>query len=252
MRRESGVQILTTRRFPKALRVEAKFTTGTTIAVPKREREALLSKDQDVVGVIAALFWCGTREVEGRWFIVDAAESFRSGPADGGSFGVQDLQRIEKGQTWLAGVRQHVEQTWPAFLRAFREAALAGHEVLRTELDVLQKAGKLRDRLTVEPVLELEHRETVRTIIESLGPAVAGHVFQDLLAYLLALAGYDKIQINPVGVPDIEVSELRGRLESNPVTLSITRQQAVRLVKVCQAAGESELVKALTLELEER
>lgn len=119
-------------------------------------------------------------------------------------------------------------------------------------MDALQKAGKLCDRLTAEPLLELEHREAVRTIVESLGAAVAGHVFQDLLAYLLALAGYGRVQINPVGVPDIEVSELRGRLESDPVTLSITRQQAARLVKLCQAAGESELVKALVLELEER
>lgn len=235
-----------------ALRVEAKFTTGKTIAVPKREREALLSRNRNVVGVIAALFWCGKREVDGRWHIVDAAESFRSARTAGGSLGIQDLRRIEKGQPWLAGVRQHVEQTWPAFLRAFREAALAGHEVLRTELDALQKAGKLRDRLTAEPVLELEHRESVRTIVESLGAAVAGHVFQDLLAYLLALAGYDRVQINPVGVPDIEVSELRGRLESDSVTLSITRQQAARLVKLCQAAGESELAKTLALELEER
>lgn len=235
-----------------ALRVEAKFTTRKTIAVPKREREALLSRDRNVVGVIAALFWCGKREVDGRWFIVDATESFRSARTAGGSLGIQDLRRIEKGQTWLAGVRQHVEQTWPAFLRAFREVALAGHEVLRTELDGLQKAGKLRDRLSAEPVLELEHREAVCTIVESLGASVAGHVFQDLLAYLLALAGYGRVQINPVGVPDIEVSELRARLESDPVTLSITRQQAVRLMKVCQAAGESELVKALTLELEER
>ena len=45
------------------LKVEAKFTTGTTISVPKREREALLGNDRNVVGAVAALFWCGQRNM---------------------------------------------------------------------------------------------------------------------------------------------------------------------------------------------
>lgn len=236
---------MTPRRFPKALRVEAKFTTGTTIAVPKREREALLSKDQDVVGVIAALFWCGTREVDGRWFIVDAAESFRSGPAEGGSFGVQDLQRIAKGQAWLAGVRHHVEQTWPPFLRAFHDEALAGHEALCIQMEDLKKVGRLQERLTKDPVLELEHRNAVRAIIDTHGAAVAGHVFQDLLAYLLVLAGYDRVQINPIGVPDIEVSDFQGDPGSDFVTITLTRQQIDLLMKLCRAAGEANLAEVL-------
>lgn len=243
---------MTPRRFPKALRIEAKFTTGTTIAIPQREREALLSKDQDVVGVIAALFWCGKRDVDGRWFIVDAAESFRSGPGDGGSLGVQDLQRIEKGQAWLAGVRHHVEQTWPPFLRAFRDEALVGHEVLCTELRDLKRVGRLRERVAEDPVLELEHRNGVRAIVDSHGAAIAGHIFQDLLAYLLTLAGYDRVQINPIGVPDIEVSEFRGDLSSDLVTLTLTRAQADRLVKLCQAAGEDDFVEALARQREKR
>jgi hypothetical protein len=236
---------MTPRRFPKALRVEAKFTTGTTIAVPKREREALLSKDQDVVGVIAALFWSGTREVDGRWFIVDAAESFRSGPAEGGSFGVQDLQRIAKGQAWLAGVRDHVEQMWPPFLRAFQDETLAGHEALCIHLEELKRVGRLRERVTKDPVLELEHRNAIRAIVDTHGAAVAGHIFQDLLAYLLVLAGYDRVQINPIGVPDIEVSEFRDDLGSNLVTITLTREQADVLVRLCQAAGEDKLAEAL-------
>lgn len=236
---------MTPRRFPKVLRVEAKFTTGTTIAVPKREREALLSKEQDVVGVIAALFWCGIREVDGRWFVVDATESFRSGPTDGGSFSVQDLQRIEKGQVWLADVRRHVEQTWPVFLRAFLDEALAGHEALCIQLEELKKVGRLQERVTKDSVLELEHRNAVRTIINTHGAAVAGHIFQDLLAYLLVLAGYDKVQINPIGVPDIEVSDFRGDRSSDLVTITLTQEQVDRLVKLCQAAGEQGLVEAL-------
>lgn len=213
--------------------------------IPKREREALLSKDQDVVGVIAALFWSGTRDVDGRWFIVDAAESFRTGPADGGSFGVQDLQRIEKGQAWLAGVRYHVEQRWPPFLRAFHDEALAGHEALCIELEELKRVGRLQERLAENPVLELEHRNAVRAIVDTHGAAVAGHIFQDLLAYLLALAGYNRVQINPIGVPDIELSDFRGDLSSHLVTFTLTREQADLLVKLCRAAGEDKLAEAL-------
>ncbi len=230
---------------PKALRIEVKFTTGTTIAIPKRERESLLSNDANVVGVIAALFWCGKRDVDGRWFIVDAAESFRVGPADGGSLDVRDLQRLEKGQTWLAGLRDFVEQTWPPFLRAFLDEALAGHEALCTELEILRRSGKLQERVAKDPVLDLEHRNAVRAIVDSLGAAVSGHIFQDLLAYLLALAGYNRVQINPVGIPDIEVSEFLGHSTSDLVTLTVTRDQADRLVELSEAAGENELLKAL-------
>ena len=233
---------MTLRQFPKALRIEVKFTTGTAIAIPKRERESLLSKDQDVVGVIAALFWCGKRDVDGRWFIVDAAESFRAAPSDGGSLDVRDLRRLEKGQAWLAGLRDYTEKTWPAFLRAFHDEALAGHEALCAELEDLRRSGKLQERVTKEPVLDLEHRNAVRAIVDSLGAAVSGHIFQDLLAYLLALAGYNRVQINPVGVPDVEVSEFLGHSTTDVISLTLTRNQADRLVQLSKAAGEDELM----------
>lgn len=245
MPRKQNERAVALGQFPKALRIEAKFTTGTTFTVPKREREALLGKDQEIVGVIAALFWCGKREVDGRWFIVDAAESFRTGSSDGGSFDVRDLQRIEKGQTWLAAVREYVATTWPRFLRAFHDAALTGHEALCAELEGLRRANRLHEQVTGGAVLELEHRDAMRTIVNSLGPAIAGHVFQDLLAYLLALAGYNRVQINPIGVPDIEVSEFHGDSIAELVTVTITHGQANRIVKLCQAAGEDDLVKTL-------
>lgn len=236
------------RQFPKALRIEAKFTTGTTIAVPKREREALIGKDEDVVGVIAALFWCGKRAVDGQWFIVDAAESFRSGRTEGGSLGFQDLLRLGKGQPWLAGLRDRIHQLWPPFLRAFRDEALAGHEVLRTELDALQKAGRLQDRLELDPVLDLEHRKAVKEILDTHGASVAGHIFQDLLAYLLALAGYSRVQINPIGVPDIEVSERNVKAAAQFITLNLTQEQIARLMKLCRKARALDLARALSPE----
>src|SRR5207247_1545886 len=106
----------------------------------KREHEALLGNDRSVVGVVAALFWCGQPDVDGRWFLVDASECFRSGKAEGGSLGVFDLRRIEKSQPWLTAVRDHVGLMWRPFLRAFGERALAGHEALQAELGELHQA----------------------------------------------------------------------------------------------------------------
>ncbi len=199
-----------------------------------------------MVGLIAALFWSGTRDVDGRWFIVDAAESFRTGPADAGSLDVRDLERLEKSQAWLAGLRNFVGQTWPSFLRAFYEEALAGHEALKTELERLKRIGQLHERVTKDSVLELEHRKAVRGIVESLGASVSGHVFQDLLAYLLALAGYTRIQINPIGIPDIEASEFVDHSDAKLVVLTLTQDQADRFIELSKVAGDEELVNLLT------
>lgn len=231
-----------TPKFPKALRIEVKFTTGMSISVPKREREALLSKDPDVVGVIAALFCFGKRDYDSRWFIVDAAESFRTAAGDGGRLAVQDLQRIERGQAWLAAIHDHMDRAWPRFLRAFLDDALAGHEALCGELEILRRTNGLEKRISAEPVLELEHRSAVRRIVDHHGATGAGRIFQDLLAYLLALAGYRKVQLNAVGVPDIEVSDFLGDQSTELVTFTLTRQQAERLGTLAKAAGDDDLV----------
>ncbi len=231
-------------RLPSVLRVEVKFTTGTTISVPRREREALLRSDRAAVGAVAALFWCGERAVDGRWFIVDAAESFRSSDAGATSLGVHDLRRIEKTQPWLAGVRDHVEHTWPAFLAAFGQQALSGHEALQEELSTLHRAGKLAEHVVDTDVLEFEHRSTVKAIIDQDGAAVAGHIFQDLLAYLLALAGYKTVRTNPIGVPDIEVSDL-ARADTDVVRLELSQQQVEALIRLARNAGDAALAESL-------
>lgn len=243
---------VTPSQYPKALRIEVKFTTGSAIVLPKRELESLLSKDKAIVGAIAAIFWSGKRDVDGKWFIVDAAESLRVGAADVSSLDVQNLQRLERGQTWLASLRDYVGQTWPQFLRAFHDEALAGHETLCAELEALRKSDGLRERVAVEPVLDLEHRNAMRAIVESLGPSVSGHVFQDLLAYLLVLGGYRRVQINPIGVPDIEASEFEGHLRTDAFAVTLTREQIRRLASLSKAAGDSELAGLLTREFEIR
>jgi len=226
-----------------------KFTTGTTISVPKREREALLDNDRNVVGVVAALFWCGKRDIDGRWFIVDAAESFRSGKTEGGSLGVQDLRRIEKSQPWLGGVRKHVERMWPPFLCAFGELALAGHKALQAELREEHRVGKLGNHLGDAAVLDMEHRRAVQAIVETHGTSMAGHIFQDLLAYLLGLAGYQTIRTNPVGVPDIAVSGLIDAGPHDRVTLDLSRPQVETLIRLARKAGEAILADKLELRI---
>jgi Holliday junction resolvase len=231
-------------RLPSVLRVEVKFTTGTTISVPRREREALLRSDRAAVGAVAALFWCGERAVDGRWFIVDAAESFRSSGSEATSLGVHDLRRIEKTQPWLAGVRKHVERTWPAFLAAFGQLALAGHDALQKELSALHGSGRLAEHVVGAGVLEIEHRNAVQAIIDRHGAAVAGHVFQDLLAYLLVLAGYATVRTNPIGVPDIELSDVVGA-DDRRVRLEISRKQVERLIRLARKAGDTALAESL-------
>ena len=235
-------------RLPSVLRVEVKFTTGTTISVPRREREALLRSDRAAVGAVAALFWCGERAVDGRWFIVDAAESFRSTGGEATSLGVHDLRRIEKTQPWLAGVRKHVERTWPAFLAAFGQLALAGHDALQKELSALHGSGRLAEYVIGADVLEIEHRNAVKAIIDRHGAAVAGHVFQDLLAYLLVLAGYATVRTNPIGVPDIEVSDVVGT-DRGRIRLELSRKQVQRLIRLARKAGDTALAESLKLRI---
>jgi len=233
------------------LRVEVKFTTGTTISVPRREREALVNSDCTTVGAVAALFWCGERAVSGRWFIVDAAESFRSSSGDSTSLGVHDLRRIEKAQPWLAGVREHVERTWPAFLSTFRQSALSGHDALQKELFELHESGRLAEYLVGPGVLEIEHRDTVQEIVDRHGAAVAGHLFQDLLAYVLVLAGYATVHTNPIGVPDIEVSDVLSTNDQR-IRIDLSREQVQILVHLAREAGDAELAAHLETRLAKR
>jgi hypothetical protein len=99
--------------------------------------------------------------------------------------------------------------------------------------------------MSKDSVLELEHRNAMRAIVESLGPSVSGHIFQDLLAYLLAFAGYNRIQINPVGIPDIVVSDLVDHADARFITISLTQEQVDRLVELGKIAGDEELVTAI-------
>lgn len=192
---------------PAVLRAEVKFTTGKTISVAPRERNALKPRNADEVGVVAAIFWCGDRDHDGRWLIVDANEAFPSQRVTT-SMEIRAMARVAKRQTSLVLLRDHVDVHWPRFLREFMPQALESHEVLKAALADAHSGNSLAEHLSGDHPLELEHRERIAAILEKHGASPSGHIFQDLLAYLLGMAGYRNVQINPVGVPDIEVSGL--------------------------------------------
>lgn len=102
------------------------------------------------------------------------------------------------------------------------------------------------------------------SLVECLGPARAGTVFQDLLAYLLVFAGYGSLRINPVGVPDIELSgwkttariadvsedsenTLGEFLEDGApaVTITVTSEQLRQITESCQSCGHEDLAELL-------
>ncbi|MGH7818859.1 MAG: hypothetical protein ACREQ9_03725, partial [Candidatus Binatia bacterium] len=78
-----------------------------------------------------------------------------------------------------------------------------------------------------------------------------GYVFQDLFAYLLALAGYRSVRVNPVGVPDIEVSDLacdRPDPSRDRVYVALSRPELDRLTALARAAGDVALLARLEAE----
>lgn len=227
---------------PAALSVECKFTTGTTIVIPRRERDALVAIDGGRTGIVAALFWCGQRDYDGRWLIVDAAETLRAGRGATTTLSLADLGRIEKSQAWLDPIRLHVRNWWNPFLMAYRDEALSGHEGLLSELRTLHEDNALRARVTKEHFLDLEHRRAMQEILSTHGPSVAGHIFQDLFAYLLALAGYMTVRLNPIGVPDIELSDLRSKA-TRKRTVRLTGAELANVYELCRAAGAQSLAE---------
>lgn len=230
------------------LRVECKFTTGRTIKLPRRELEALYVQRENAAGIIAVLFWHGVSDPNGRWVLVDAKESVHPGSAVVVNLGFKDLVRLDRTQEWLAGIREHVAEYWRPFLAAFWELSLQGHDTLCAELGALHADGKLREQVECYrgSVLEVDHRNSIQNIVRKLGESVAGHVFQDLFAYLLGMAGYRTVRMNAVGVPDIELEELeRNNSTDDRVVVSFSYDQLERVIDLAQTAGEEPLARML-------
>jgi hypothetical protein len=230
--------------FPATIRIEVKTTTSEAVPLPLRELAALDTKDSNEVGILAALFWCGDRDVDGRWLIADAAATFRQRTAQTISVPKTRMERAHRGQSWLDGLKQHITDVWPPFLQAFFEDAMRGHEALCEVLKHAHENGTVAARLPTERVLDTDHRDAIQSLIDHHGESPAGHIFQDLFAYLVGHAGYSTVTLNPVGVPDVTVSGLVGQESVVPADVdlgSFSERQARTLLKYCEQSGDEEL-----------
>ena len=230
--------------FPELIRIEVKITTSEQVPLPARELEALATKGDNEAGIVAALFWCGDRNVDGHWLVADAEQTFRNSGANSISISKAKMVRAHRTQSWLADLKNHVAATWPSFLHAFFEEAMEGHEVLCEVLRARLSGGTVAQRFSEDRILEIDHRHSVDSIIKHHGESVAGHVFQDLFAYLVGCAGYNDVVLNPVGVPDATVSGFIGG--SLAVTSSVelgafSLDEATRLIEYCEQSGDAEL-----------
>ncbi len=229
---------------PTTIKAEVKLTTGGGVSLAARELDALEVSDPGAVGLLAVLFVGGDRELDGRWTIVDAAD-YHGRNGDSVSVARSPLVATARTQRWLDPLRRHVDDLWPAFLQAFVGAAERGHAELVAELDGLHRDGRLRERLPRDRVLGIEHLATVKDLVRRHGESDAGRLAQDLLAYLLALAGYRKVTLNAVGVPDFVLEDCTGAELAQRVTVSLVRLDAERVAAHCRAAGDERLARTV-------
>lgn len=229
---------------PSTIKAEVKLTTGSGVAVAARELDALAVTKDGETGLLAVLFVGGDRDLDGGWSIVDAA-GFRRSSGDSVCAARSTLVAMARSQPWLDELRRHVDELWPAFLQAFVDVAEHGHSQLVARFEEAHRAGTLREHLPHHKVLAVEHRRTVHAMVERHGESDAGRLVQDLLAYLLVLAGYHKVTLNPVGVPDFV---LEGRATVQPddtVTVDLARGDMEKVVALCRTSGDERLARAI-------
>ena len=106
---------------PKRIRVEVKFTTHENVQVPYREREALISSKKDTIGLVAVLFWCGDRSVDGHWLFVDINNIVRESVSVTITLSKDDMRRSMASQSWLKDLSESISHNWPLLLQAFRK-----------------------------------------------------------------------------------------------------------------------------------
>ncbi|MBI4348094.1 MAG: hypothetical protein HY553_14650 [Elusimicrobia bacterium] len=229
--------------FPKILKVEVKFTTKQAVGVAAREVGSIRTSDPDTQGILAALFLCGDRDVDGRWLLLDGNEGIRVTGSEAIDVRKQEFLSAVHTQSHLAPLRRHAERYWPPFLQAFYDEAMAGHERLKTALESCYAAQGFAARLPRDEILEIDHLDAVRGLVDMHGESVAGNLFQDIFAYMLGHAGYRKVFLNPVGIPDVELSGLEA--SDGRIRLDLTPEQATRLLRQCEATGETELARQI-------
>ena len=238
--------------FPETIRIEVKTTTSEAVPLPLRELAALDATDTNEVGILAALFWCGDRSIDGRWLIADAEATFQKRATQTISVRKIRMERAHRGQPWLDGLKKHITDVWPPFLQAFSEDAMRGHEALCEVLKHAHENGTVAARLPTERVLDTDHRDAIQSLIEHHGESPAGHIFQDLFAYLVGHAGYVTVTLNPVGVPDVTVSGLRSAGVSDALEIDLGRfsvKQARQLLRYCEESKDEVLAARIRAQL---
>jgi hypothetical protein len=232
---------------PASVKAEVKLTTLGGVSVAARELAALDVPEGRGLGLLAVFFAGG--DDDGRWLLVDAA-AWRGRAGASVSAARSVLAALARGQPRLGALRRHVDEAWPRFLVAFADAVEAGHAALVTALEEAHARGDVEAFLPRDPVLAYERRAAVRALLERHGEADAGRLAQDLLAYVLAQAGWRKVTLNPVGVPDFVLEEpAHGEPQPGDVTLTLPREEAERVVALFRAAGEQALARELELSL---
>ena len=232
---------------PSTIKAEVKLTTANGVQVSTRELEALRVVDPTAAGLLAVLFWCGDRDSDGSWVIVDASR-LRDRQGESCSTTKAGLLLTSRVHDGLGELRRHVAANWPAFLDAFKEEALRDHATLVEALVHCHSEGLVPDRLPRHTILAAEHRATLKQIIDVRGESGAGRIMQDLLAYLLAFAGYREVTNNAVGVPDFVLSDpiIGTDVREGTVVVELTHDEAGRLLDLCRSAGEDELALAVS------
>lgn len=226
---------------PELIKAEVKFTTNSGVMFPKRERESLTARDKGSLGLLAVLFQCSEARIGGKWLIADSNARWATVSTENLSVSAKEMIKISAGQHFLDELRAMLDRTWPPFLDFFMEDALGRFEDLVPTLEKHHSQRKLIPAPAGNSILETDHMANIAAIVDKHGASSAGRVFQVLFAYLLGAAGYKSVVINPVGVPDIELSQPLVMEIKKPLSISLSPEEALRLRDYCAKAGDSEL-----------
>jgi len=195
------------------------------------------------VGVIAVMSLFGDRDLDGRWILVDPEKAFSRRQTETVSARIEELARIAEQQRQLHPLRDAIFARWPAFLRTYIEGAISTRANLKIDLKRRHDSGTLGEWVNTDRVLDLDHLENIRRVVDAHGEGVAGGVFQDLFAYLLGFIGYATVVSNTIGVPDVAASGLRGNESADQHSFS--RREIERVAELCEKAGEVALADRL-------
>jgi hypothetical protein len=234
---------------PASLKAEVKFTTATAVQLDARELAALSADAGSGAGIVAVLFWSGDRSTDGRWVIVDAA-AIRSTGGETVHVTRDALLRTARMQPRLDPLRQHLGALWRPFLQAFHADAMADLDQLTAVLERCHRGGLVRQRLPPDEVLDIDHRTLMESLLQRHGESMVGRILQVLLTFALAQAGYRRVTINQVGVPDFDLSDLAAsdapvRSRTGDDDITVTRGQAELLIRYCREAGDALLATVL-------